>query len=305
MSEIQTVFSGDYIDRCGELRTQIDQLEEAYHDPETRFLPVWRNLCFVTDGKIGFATHDDIAAHSTAADQAIFLGRRDGRYLFAVAINNKTPPDPLPQQSFIGLRALSGQIAENDAALIAYARAMIIWQRTHRHCGKCGSNNQALEGGFVMQCSLAQCGHRGFPRLDPAIIVLVHRGEKCLLGRQASWPVGRFSTIAGFVEPGESLEDAVRREVREETNIRTSRCHYLASQPWPFPAALMIGFHAEAVTDEIQLNDGELAEARWLTRDQIATGEVRISPRMSIAYRLIEAWFDAGPGPRLARLKFQ
>lgn len=243
--------------------------------------------------------------HSTGADQAIFLGRRDQRYLFAIAFNSKTLPDPFGQESFSDLRELSGQVAEEDAALIAYARAMVIWQRTHRYCGKCGSNNRALEGGFVMQCSSTDCQQRSFPRLDPAIIVLVHRGEKCLLGRQPSWPERRFSTIAGFVEPGESLEDAVRREVHEETNIRISRCTYLASQPWPFPAALMIGFHAEAATDEIRLNDGELAEARWLTRDQIASGEVRISPRMSIAYRLIEAWFDADTGPRLASIEFQ
>ncbi len=153
-----------------------------------------------------------------------------------------------------------------------------------------------------MQCTRPECGQRGFPRLDPAIIVLVHRGDKCLLGRQGSWSEGRFSTIAGFVEPGESLEDAVRREVREETNVRIGACTYLASQPWPFPAALMIGFDAEAESERIVLNDGELEEARWLTREQIAAGEVMVSPRLSIAYRLIEAWFDAGSGPRLAGL---
>jgi NAD+ diphosphatase len=177
---------------------------------------------------------------------------------------------------------------------------MVAWQRSHRYCGVCGSPNRALEGGFVMECSDADCGRRSFPRLDPAVIVLVHRGDRCLLGRQTKWPEGRFSTIAGFVEPGENLEDAIRREVREETDIRVGKCEYLASQPWPFPSALMIGYHAEAESEAIRLNDGELAEARWLTRGELATGAVVLPPRFSVAYRLIERWFDLVDGPRLA-----
>jgi NAD+ diphosphatase len=149
----------------------------------------------------------------------------------------------------------------------------------------------------VAECQSDRCGHRSFPRLDPAIIVLVHRADQCLLGRQNRWPENRFSTIAGFVEPGESLEDALRREVREETNIVVGRCTYLASQPWPFPAALMIGFHADALTEDIRLNDGELAEARWLSREEIIAGTVVLPPRVSVAYRLIQAWFDQGSGP--------
>lgn len=153
-----------------------------------------------------------------------------------------------------------------------------------------------------MGCTAGDCGHRSFPRLDPAIIVLVHDGERCLLGRQPSWPAGRFSTIAGFVEPGESLEDAVRREVHEETNITVAECRYLASQPWPFPAALMIGFHARAGSAEIRCNDCELAEARWVTRADIMARAVTLPPATSVAYRLIETWFDAWDGPQLATL---
>jgi NAD+ diphosphatase len=192
-------------------------------------------------------------------------------------------------------------VPERDAGLLAYARAMVSWHRQHRHCSTCGAPNRPEEGGFVLACSV-ECGGRSFPRLDPAIIVLVHRDQHCLLGRQASWPSDRFSTIAGFVEPGESLEDAVRREVVEETNVAVTHCRYQGSQPWPFPASLMIGFHAVAASDAISLNDAELAEARWFTRADLAGGTIVLPPRASVAYRLIEAWFDTVPGPGLAAL---
>ena len=130
--------------------------------------------------------------------------------------------------------------------------------------------------------------------------MLVHDNDRCLLGRQTQWPEHRFSTIAGFVEPGESLEDAIRREVHEETNIDVGRCEYRASQPWPFPSALMIGYHAEAMSRDIRLNDGELAEARWLSREDITAGAVILPPEFSVAYRLIESWFNLGGGPALA-----
>ena len=153
-----------------------------------------------------------------------------------------------------------------------------------------------------MACSDESCAQRCFPRIDPAVIVLVHRGDQCLLGRQASWSEGRFSTIAGFVEPGETLEEAVIREVREETNVVVADAAYMASQPWPFPSALMLGFHAGAQSSDIRLNDGELIEARWLSRADIIAGRVLLPPPISIAFRLIESWFDQVPGPGLSSL---
>jgi NAD+ diphosphatase len=151
-----------------------------------------------------------------------------------------------------------------------------------------------------MACTDHKCAHRSFPRLDPAIIVLVHNNDLALLGRQAKWPEQRFSTIAGFVEPGESLEDAIRREVAEETNILVGETRYIASQPWPFPAALMIGFHAQGLSEDIELNDDELAEARWVSRQDIISGAVVLPPKISVAYHLIETWFDQHDGPTLA-----
>jgi len=134
-----------------------------------------------------------------------------------------------------------------------------------------------------------------FPRVDPAIIVLVRRGDRCLLGRQPSWPEGRYSTIAGFVEPGESLEDAVRREIREEANILIENIAYHSSQPWPFPSSLMLGFTADALSQDILLNDGELEDAQWFTRKQLRSGFPKLPYRLSIARRLVDDWLTSDP----------
>jgi len=179
---------------------------------------------------------------------------------------------------------------------------MIEWHNRHRYCGLSGSENRAERGGFIMVCANSACRHRCFPRIDPAIIVLVADGERCLLGRQQSWPDGRYSTIAGFVEPGESLEDAVRREVKEETNIDVINAQYFGSQPWPFPTAMMIGFHATAPSTRINLNDQDLADALWLTREEVAAGTIVLPPLTSIAFRLIAHWFDGGDNRALESL---
>ncbi|MCC7258779.1 MAG: NAD(+) diphosphatase [Gammaproteobacteria bacterium] len=293
-----THFSGTRIDRAAALRRDSAALAAAWQDSAARFLPVWDARCLIHDAAAARLTRADLGA--LLPPQGIFLGLEEGRPLFAIALAGPEPP-AIPGE-FGGLRELIGRVAEPDAGLLVYARAMVNWHRQHRHCGACGGVNQVEDGGFVLACSNPGCGQRSFPRLDPAIIVLVHRDRHCLLGRQASWPAQRFSTIAGFVEPGESLEDAVRREVAEESDIQVGECSYQASQPWPFPASLMIGFHAMAASDAIRTNDAELAEARWFTREDLAAGAVVLPPRASVAFRLIEAWFDAVPGPGLATL---
>jgi NAD+ diphosphatase len=168
-----------------------------------------------------------------------------------------------------------------------------LWHRYQKYCGHCGSETRAESGGNTRVCIAESCRRQLFPRVDPAIIVLVSDRDRCLLGRQSSWPDDRYSTIAGFVEPGESLEDAVQREVVEETNILTRDIQYHSSQPWPFPSALMLGFTATATTFDIKLNDDELEDAQWFTRKQMLSGFPKLPYRLSIARRLVDGWLNS------------
>lgn len=292
MDDRRLTFTGEYIERLAEFRGNAVELAAALADPATRFLLVWQDKCPVSGLAVQMLDRDSLAGVGHDAEDLVFLGRFRGRFVFAAALSAEAAPDLPDGGRFTGLRDVLGALPADEAAVIALARAMVSWQQRHRFCGLCGAPNRPRNAGFVMACTAAACGHHSFPRLDPAIIVLAWREQHCLLGRQANWPAGRFSTIAGFVEPGESLEDAVRREVREETDIRIGGCAYVASQPWPFPASLMIGFHAEAISDTITLNDAELAEARWVTRAEIASGQIGLPPTQSVAFHLVEAWFD-------------
>jgi NAD+ diphosphatase len=197
------------------------------------------------------------------------------------------------EERFHDLRYLGSVLPADESNLAAHAIALINWHRLQRFCNACGSPTRNESGGNTRICENMVCAIRVFPRVDPAIIVLVSRRDQCLLGRQKSWPEGRFSTIAGFVEPGESLEDAVRREVREETNIRVGSVHYHSSQPWPFPSSLMLGFTASAESDDILLNDGELEDARWFSRKELRSGFPKLPYRLSIARRLVDNWLTS------------
>jgi NAD+ diphosphatase len=174
---------------------------------------------------------------------------------------------------------------------------MTHWHATHKYCGSCGAPTESREGGHLRVCTDPDCARAHFPRTDPAVIMLVAKDDRCLLGRKAEWPPGRYSTLAGFVEPGESLEDAVRREVMEETGVVVSDVEYHSSQPWPFPASLMLGFFCRAETEVVQRNDKELEDARWFTREELRNGNggMGIAPRpISIARRLIDDWLTEG-----------
>ena len=191
------------------------------------------------------------------------------------------------------------------AGVLAYAKALHYWQHRHAFCGACGHPNRLESAGHRLVCSNEECGRQSFPRIDPAIIVLVTQGDACLLGHNANWPPRRFSTLAGFVEPGESLEDAVVREVFEESGVRLREIHYVSSQPWPFPASAMCGFYAEAATRECRPSD-ELAEVRWFSVAEldaaVAADEVRLPPPVSIAFRLIADWYQQQCGRDLEPL---
>ncbi len=237
--------------------------------------------------------------------QAIYLGARAAHRVFSIEVNDQkiSREQFAGPVQFAGLREYGARLSVEDATLIAYGKAMIHWHQAHRFCGVCGAATQMVQSGHARKCLNADCAVSHFPRIDPAIIVQVTYKDKCLFGRQAKWPPHRYSVIAGFVEPGESVEQAVVREVLEETNIRLSRVHYHSSQPWPFPSSIMLGFTASASTFEIELNDQELEDAHWRSTDEVAAGlqdgTFLLPPRLSIAYRLIEDWFNARSAVRL------
>ncbi len=302
----RNIFAGPYLDRAAHLRQDPAWFDAALADERSRVIPVWNSRSLIAEGDTPRAAYLDparIPDEKRNSTDLILLGRFAGTSYFAYEIESIEPPSLLPATRFEDLRLVAAVLPMDEAGLLGYARALISWRRRHRFCGTCGANTLPAKSGHMLVCSNPSCRHEQFPRIDPAIIVLVSDGERALLGRQASWPVGRYSTIAGFVEPGESLEDAVAREVFEETGIEVDRIEYHSSQPWPFPASLMLGFTAHAVTTEVHLRDQELEDARWFTRAALTSNGALLPPRQSISYRLIEDWFDAGGGAPLRNVQ--
>ncbi len=304
--ERRNIFAGPYLDRAAHRRQDPAWFETALADPRSRAVPVWQSRNLVTEGDVAQAVLLDLSAvppETATSDGLILLGRFGDRDCFAYEIEAIEPPRLAAGAGFEDLRLLVSHLPAEEAGLLAYARAMITWRQRHRFCGTCGGQTIASRAGHTMVCSNASCRIEQFPRIDPAIIVLVSDGERALLGRQAAWAPGRYSTIAGFVEPGESLEDAVVREVLEETGVLTDGIVYHSSQPWPFPASLMLGFTANAASTEVRSRDEELEDARWFTRSELAGGLVVLPPRQSISFSLIEHWFDSGSAGNLRDLQ--
>ena len=299
------VFAGPYLDRAAWLRKDPAGLAAAHADPDSVLLPVWESRNLVRRTPQGFsaeliAARGRHASHGRPEDW-ILLGRFRGRPCFACDSSYDGATATADDASYEDLRRTAGLLPDDEAGLLAYARAMVSWRQRSRHCGACGSPTSGASAGHVVKCSNDTCGTEQFPRLDPAIIVLVTDGERALLGRQAGWPAGRYSTIAGFVEPGESLEDAVAREVLEETGVSVRDTSYHSSQPWPFPSSLMIGFTATASPAAVAQADDELEDVRWFTREDIAGGFPGLPFPQSISFRLIEDWYDAGASVPLRR----
>jgi NAD+ diphosphatase len=291
-------YAGEYVDRLAHLRADAEWLQSALLDANTVFLPLWQARSLVAReadvARIAFLESSGEFINSIDPANLILLGRFRERVCFAYALDDPQQLTRPENAGFAELHSVGDLLDPQEAGLMAYARAMVLWRERHRFCGKCGTPTLSTRAGHVLKCSNAQCAIEIFPRIDPAIIVLVADGDRALLGRQASWAAGNFSTLAGYVEPGESLEDAVRREVREEAGIETGEILYHSSQPWPFPSSMMLGFLAQATTTEIVLHDAELEDARWFTRAEIAAGAVRLPSPQSISLRLIESWYDAG-----------
>ena len=230
----------------------------------------------------------------------ILLGAAGGAAHFALDISQSG--DPLNEYGWQGaaefpdLRAAAGLLPPGEAAIAAQARHLTDWHARHRHCPGCGAATTPEQAGWSRRCP--ECSALHFPRTDPVVIAVVTDGARCLLGRQSGWPRNLYSALAGFVEPGESVEEAVAREVREESGVRVHRVRYLASQPWPFPASLMLGCHAEATSTALRVDSAELEDARWFPRSEIRsalhapTPTLTLPPPVAIAHHLIKTWAE-------------
>ena len=297
-------YTGAPLDRLSHRRTDENWLVERLANAETRLVPVWRtqNLAHSEDDRALLPTIGEARDLLDAGKHVTLLGIREGQAYFALDLSHHEDPYLHPlldaQGAFEDLRKFGPAIDPHEGAILAHARGLMFWHARHQFCGVCGSPTEASQAGNQRDCTNPDCRAQHFPRTDPAVIMLVHKDDYCLLGRNKNFPIrGMYSTLAGFVEPGESLEEAVAREVLEEVGVTClpENVHYWASQPWPFPASLMLGFHARAEDMEIVLQEDEMEDAKWLHRTQMDDPEavgVKFPRVDSIAARLIKSWMD-------------
>ncbi len=305
-------FAGATIDRAAWLRGDAAALAEQFASPNAKVLPIWRGKPLFAPEGAGFLAADHSVLSSASGD-AVFLGLVDGAAHFARDLSDWEPPEdmPKPEQGFFDpteqchpdlpgdwrfaeLRGVMAALPRADAELVATAKAILGWHRSHRFCSACGKESMVVQAGWQRLCPACRTQH--FPRTDPVVIMLVTRGNQTLIGRSPGWPEGMYSCLAGFMEPGETLEAAVRREVAEETSIRVGAVRYLACQPWPYPSSLMIGCHGEAEVGEITLDPAELEDAFWISREEMAVVLAGTHPRIrqprkgAIAQFLLSNW---------------
>jgi len=283
-------FAGARLDRAGQRRTDAAWLRERLADPASRALLVGSEGVFV-DASSEPPRPLLVPLSAVSADDPVLLGVDDAGALFAVRFDG-----PFDGAAPMELREAGARMSQRDGGLVAYAAAITTWHATHPHCSRCGALTEVGEAGHVRVCPVCRALHH--PRTDPVVIMLVHDGDRALLGRQPTWPEGRYSALAGFVEPGESLEEAVQREVLEEARVQVRDVLYRSSQPWPFPMSLMLGFHATYAGGEAAAGDDELDDVRWFAREElssIARGETdfHLPPPLAIARQLIDEWLGA------------
>jgi NAD+ diphosphatase len=287
-------------DRAAHRRLDTAWLAATRSAAEARVVPVWQSKPLMAGSGVERRALLIPAADfdwSLAIDSA-FLGIAEGAAHFAADISRLTAEElerRFGDAAAAGDMRMIGQwLPADEAALLAYAKGLLWWHERHRFCGVCGHPTESTDGGHRRLCTNAACKAEQFPRSDPAVIVLVEHEDRCLLARGARFPPGFHSVLAGFVEPGESLEDTVAREVFEECGIRVTDIAYQSSQPWPFPSSLMLGFRARALNAEFALDPNEILEAGWFTRDWVrgldANGSFKIPPGFSISRRLIDDW---------------
>ena len=282
-------FAGEALDRAGPHRRDEAWLAARLTDPATRVVAASEGGVIVAGERPRMFAVDALPKGL----ELVLLGvDGDGHAVFAA-----DPGDELPGERR-GLRDLAPMLSQAEGGMVAHAVGLLNWHRRHRFCANCGARSEAREAGHVRVCPV--CGTQHHPRTDPVVIMLVTDGDRALLGRQAQWPAGRYSALAGFVEPGESLEEAVAREVREEAAVRVADVRYRSSQPWPFPSSLMLGFSARWAGGEPVVRDGELEDVGWFTRRAIVDGDVLLPPPTAIARRLIDEWLGDDEAPAAA-----
>ena len=295
--------AADPHDRVGDRRADEEWLDQAWSDPDARVLVVAGSRVRPTGGTVPWVASAEVADELTATGTRVLLGEREGRVWFALVVD----PSYAEDEAWTGLRGilplLAGEAVE-QAPLVFHAIGLAEWLFATRHCPRCGGRLEPRLAGHELECT--ECRRRQFPRTDPAVIMAITHGEPgsddevLLLGRQESWPAGRYSTLAGFLEPGETLEDAVRREVAEETGVVVGDVTYFGNQPWPLPSSLMIGFRGRAESRDIAVDGHEIQDARWFTRAAIRqgaeAGTLVLPGGVSISRSLVEDWYG-GPLP--------
>ena len=297
-------FSTHFLDRASVKRDDTLWISVQLDNKATGIIPISESKVFCKSDRNQqpvFLSHQDFNNRSIDNESFIFLGLVDNIAYFAVHIDSWEFGSQLCEQKngeFLDFRQVAPLLTYQDCALMALARFMTAWHSRNLFCGKCGHKTNLSEAGNARICVNDKCKQAFYPSMDPAVIVLVTSGERCLLGRQKVWQKGMYSTIAGFAEPGENIEDAVFREVEEETGIRIDNIEYQSSQPWLFPSSLMLGFTAKAKNKKIVINKSELENARWFSReefkDNLDKELIRLPLKVSIAYNLIKTWYDKG-----------
>ncbi len=297
------LYAANPLDRTGNWRHSEDEIAAKLADPRSRFLPVWRLQPLLAGDEVKTPAWIDRAEIESLLPDAITvsLGLEGDIAHFAIDVSDLEEVTAKARfeahGTFGDLWSMHSQISMADSAILATARAMTDWHRRHGFCAVCGHPTALHQAGFMRRCTNDACKSQHFPRTDPVVIMLISKGDKCLLGRHDRFPPGWYSTLAGFIEPGETIEDAVRREVMEETAIEVGAVTYKFSQPWPFPSSLMIGCVGEAVSDAITIDLHELSEAKWFDRADVLAAlqgqpdaVLRVPPHFAVAHHLIAYW---------------
>jgi len=304
LSRYLNTFAGNPLNRASERRGDAAWLAEKLLAPDSLAIALWNGQPFVEraqDGGVQIAYLPSRMAEdlSGGPERLLFMGLWQETAVFAVDLEGGLDPADGPLSGlgrFEDLRGLAMRLPAADAAIMATAKAMFEWRRRHRHCAACGEQTDVVDGGWKRACPACKAEH--FPRTDPVVIMLAVHGERCMLGRQEIWPKGMFSALAGFLEPGESIEEACARELEEEAGLKTLSVSYHSTQPWPYPSSLMIGLIAEVASDEATPDQTELSEVRWFTKAEardLLAGRIEgaFAPgALAIAHQLIKTWAE-------------